>query len=60
MDLKDRVEAACRTINELQEHGLEVEPDDIDNDVAATLAVAYAKKMLSTPPNKSRMPAPLR
>lgn len=48
MDLKDRVEAACRTINELQEHGLEVEPDDIDNDVAATLVAAYAKDVEHT------------
>jgi hypothetical protein len=43
MDLKERVEAACRTINELQEHGLDIdEPDDVDKDVAATLAAAYA------------------
>lgn len=49
MDLKERVEAACRTINELQEHGLEIdEPTDVDKDVAATLATAYARDIEAT------------
>ena len=51
MDLKERVEAACRTINELETHGLEVyvdDLDDIDNDVAATLATSYAKDVERT------------
>lgn len=48
MDLKARVEAACRTINELQEHGLDTTPDDVDNDVAATLVTAYAEDEIHT------------
>jgi hypothetical protein len=49
IDLKERVEAACRTINELQEHGLEFDdPDEIDKDVAATLTAAYAEEVEST------------
>lgn len=51
MDLKERVEAACRTINALEAHGLEVEVgdlDDIDNDMAATLVTSYAKDVERT------------
>ena len=51
MDLKERVEAACRTINELETHGLEVDVDDlddIDNNVAATLVTSYAKDVERT------------
>lgn len=51
IDLKERVEAACRTINELETHGLEVDVDDlddIDNDVAATLVISYAKDVERT------------
>ena len=42
-DLRRRAEAACRTIQQLQEHGLDIEPTDEDNEVATTLVVAYAK-----------------
>ena len=50
MDLKARVEAACKTINELEYHGLEFddEPDDMDNDIAATLATSYAENVEKT------------
>ena len=51
MDLKERVEAACRTINELETHGLEVDVDDlddIDNNVAAMLVTSYAKDVERT------------
>ena len=46
MDLKERVEAACNTINQLQEYGLEFDDvgdaDDVDNDTVSTLVTAYA------------------
>lgn len=49
IDLKERVEAACKTINELQEHGLEFDDiDEIGKDTAATLAAAYASEVEST------------
>ena len=42
VDLKERAEAACNTAVKLAEHGLEVDPTQEDEDVAARLAVAYA------------------
>tara|TARA_R110000803_G_scaffold2811_1_gene9715 strand:+ start:181 stop:780 length:600 start_codon:yes stop_codon:yes gene_type:complete len=42
-DLKARVEAACNTVQELTEHGLEVDPTKEDKDVAASIALAYAE-----------------
>lgn len=42
-DLRKRAEAACRTIQQLQEHGLTIEPSDEDNEVATALVTAYAK-----------------
>ena len=49
MDLAVRAAAACKTIAELEEHGVSPgEPSEIDNDVAATLAMAYAKDMERT------------
>lgn len=43
MDLRVRAEAACATISELCEHGLEVEPSQEDRDVAAALVTSYAE-----------------
>ena len=49
MDLKERVEAAVRTINELEDHGLEFDDaDDVDNDTAAALVTAYAENVEKT------------
>ncbi len=65
IDLKERVDAACQTINALEEHGLEIEFDDVDNDVAATLATSYAQdvehvsKELSHSRTSSMTPASL-
>jgi hypothetical protein len=43
IDLRERAEAACRSILLLEEHGLEVpEPDEADAQAAATLTTAYA------------------
>jgi hypothetical protein len=42
IDLRARAEAACATIQELKEHGLEVEPTKEDQDIAAALATSYA------------------
>ena len=42
VDLKERAEAACNTAVKLVEHGLQVNPTQEDEDVAARLAVAYA------------------
>lgn len=50
LDLRERAEAACRSILLLEEHGLEVqEPNEEDAQVAATLTTAYA----SNPHNAS-------
>jgi Ca2+-binding EF-hand superfamily protein len=43
MDLRKRAEAACKTLQQLQEHGLDIEPTDEDNEVATLLVTAYAK-----------------
>jgi len=48
MDLRARAEAACSTIKELEEHGLETIPDDVDNDTAAALVTAYAENVEHT------------
>jgi len=43
LDLRERADAACRSILLLEEHGLEVqEPNEEDAQVAATLTTAYA------------------
>tara|TARA_R100001015_G_C4605844_1_gene160888 strand:- start:668 stop:1267 length:600 start_codon:yes stop_codon:yes gene_type:complete len=42
VDLKERASAACNTALKLAEHGLDIEPSQEDEDVAAKLAVAYA------------------
>ncbi len=48
MDLRARAEAACETIKELEAHGLEINPTEEDNDVAATLLTSYAEDMEKT------------
>lgn len=42
VDLKERASAACNTALKLAEHGLDIDPTQEDEDVAAKLAVAYA------------------
>lgn len=49
LDLRERAEAACRSILLLEEHGLEVqEPNEADAQVAATLTTAYANSPHNT------------
>jgi hypothetical protein len=48
IDLKERAEAACSTALMLGEHGLDIEPTDEDNDIAATFLTAYAKDVEET------------
>jgi hypothetical protein len=49
LDLRERAEAACRSILLLEEHGLEVpEPDETDAQAAATLTTAYANSPHNT------------
>ncbi len=43
VDLRARAAAACETANLLKEHGFVVEDDDTSNNIATTLAFAYAK-----------------
>lgn len=43
MDLRARAAAACATINDLTEVGLEVEVTEEDRDVVSTLVTSYAK-----------------
>ena len=43
MDLRERAEAACNTANLLGEHGLDIEPNDEDNDIASTLLASFSK-----------------
>lgn len=43
MELRERAEAACNTAKLLEEHGLDLTPDDEDKEIAATLAASYAK-----------------
>lgn len=42
VDLRERAEAACNTTELLAEHGLDVEPTQEDEEIAAKLAVSYA------------------
>ena len=48
MDLRARAEAACETIKELEAHGLEINPTEEDNDIAASLLTSYAEDMEKT------------
>jgi hypothetical protein len=49
LDLRERAEAACRSILLLEEHGLEVqEPNEEDAQVAAALTAAYANNPHNT------------
>jgi len=65
MDLRERAEAACNTAALLQEHGLEIEPTDLDNETASVLAEAYAvnpettSKKVSTARTNTLTPASL-
>ena len=43
MDLRVRAEASKNTANELSKHGLDLNPDAEDKDIAAKLTVAYAE-----------------
>ena len=43
MDLRVRAEAACVTALDLAEHGLDIEPNADDQEVAAKLSIAYAE-----------------
>ena len=45
LDLRERAEAACNTATMLAEHGLNIEADELDKDVAAVLATSYANDM---------------
>jgi uncharacterized protein YjgD (DUF1641 family) len=42
IDLRARAEAACKTIEELEDHGLEFEVTEEDRDVASVLVASYA------------------
>ena len=42
IDLRARAEAACVTIAQLKEHGLEVDITKEDQDIAAALTTSYA------------------
>lgn len=48
MDLKARAKASKNTAEELSRHGLDLNPDAEDKDVAAKLALAYAENPDST------------
>ena len=49
LEARQRAEAACNTINELEQHGLEVPPpSEIEKDVAATLLNSYAENAEKT------------
>jgi hypothetical protein len=57
-DLRERAEAACRSVLLLEEHGLEVqEPDEEDAQAAATLTMAYARNPHNTSVAASNMQA---
>jgi len=57
-DLRERAEAACRSVLLLEEHGLEVqEPDEEDAQAAATLTMAYASNPHNTSVAASNMQA---
>lgn len=58
LDLRERAEAACRSILLLEEHGLEVqEPNEADAQIAAKLTTAYASNPHSTSVAASNMQA---
>ena len=58
LDLRERAEAACRSILLLEEHGLKVpEPDEVDAAVAAKLTTAYASNPHNTSMAASNMQA---
>jgi hypothetical protein len=58
LDLRERAEAACRSILLLEEHGLEVqEPNEADAQIAAKLTTAYASNPYSTSVAASNMQA---
>jgi len=49
VDLRERAEAACRSIELLQDHGLEIPPETSeDKEVAAALTTAYAANPQAT------------
>jgi len=48
MDLRERAAAACATAVMLSAHGLDIEPNKEDKDIAASLAVAYAEDPVIT------------
>lgn len=43
LDLRERAEAACRSIELLEKHGLNTEPTPTDKETAAALTAAYAQ-----------------
>ena len=55
MDLTVRAETAANTIAHLADHGVNVEPNKEDEDVAARLAMAYAEDP-KRPQEKSPLP----
>jgi hypothetical protein len=58
LDLRERAEAACRSILLLEEHGLEVaEPNEVDAAIAAKLTTAYASNPHNTSVAASNMQA---
>ena len=58
LDLRERAEAACRSVLLLEEHGLEVqEPNEEDAQIAATLTTAYANNPHNTSVAASNMQA---
>lgn len=58
LDLRERADAACRSILLLEEHGLEVpEPNEEDAQIAATLTTAYASAPHHTSVAASNMQA---
>ena len=48
MDLRERAAAACATAVMLSAHGLDIEPNKEDKDIAASLALAYAEDPIIT------------
>ena len=40
--LPERAAALGKTVDKLEEHGVNLEPDEVDKEVASTLATAYA------------------
>lgn len=48
LDLPDRAAALSKTVNILEDHGLDVSPDKDDQDVASILATSYAQDPAKT------------